>query len=79
MNLPHTPISIFQFKSFVDCHMNWLTPAGDDGRNGEHPSVWRFSIELLTGRCITSLPRHEALNDLGIVANVGNSPNYEYY
>jgi hypothetical protein len=59
--------------------MNWLTAAGDDGRNGEHPSVWRFSIELLTGRCVTALPKYEAMEELGIVANVGNSATYEYF
>lgn len=70
---------LLQFQAFIDCHMNWLTAAGDDGRNGEHPSVWRFSIELLTGRCITALPVHEALPELGIVANVANGPTYEYF
>jgi hypothetical protein len=59
--------------------MNWLTAAGDDGRKGEHPSVWRFSIELLTGRCILALPKHEALPELGILANVANGPTYEYF
>jgi hypothetical protein len=68
-----------QFGVFLDCHMNWLTPAGDDGRNGEHPSVWRFSIELLTGRCITALQRHEAVAELGIVANVANAAHFEYF
>jgi hypothetical protein len=68
-----------QFRSFIDCHMNWLTAAGDDGRRGEHPSVWRFSIELLTGRCISALPAHEELPELGIMANVANGPTYEYF
>ena len=63
----------------MDCHLNWISPAGDDGRRKEHPSVWRFSIEVLTGRCITALPKHEAMDELGIVANVGNSASYEYF
>ena len=44
-------------------------------------SVWRYSIEKLTADCVLKLPtdRYAVLDTLGIVANIGNSPTFEYF
>ena len=44
-------------------------------------SVWRYSIEKLTADCVLRLPhnKYAVLDTLGIVANIGNSPTFEYY
>ena len=60
----------------MDCHLNKMTDDADWSENAT--SMWRFAIELLTADCIMPL-RHEAVDYLGVVANVGNSPQYAYY
>ena len=42
-------------------------------------SVWRFAIEKLTADCILALPAAEALPSLGVLGNVGNAEQFEFF
>ena len=56
--------------------MNKITTEADWTESSR--SVWRFSIEKITADCVLDL-KYEALDELGIVANVGNSKKFEYF
>ena len=66
-----------QLRHFIQCHMMDMGVSG--GWDSASRSVWRFAIEKLTADCILALPTAEALPSLGVLGNVGNAEQFEFF
>lgn len=72
-----------KFQYFIDCHLRHLDiweGMPDNIITNPYPNnVWHINIEKLTADCFLSLPHFEVLPELGVLANIANSPSFEYF